>query len=225
MKMLSRSEIRIRPSGGIDVDSTLKPLESLTMQNNLADQLSKRKYHYCTAPSYMPDVPRLISCKYGVYSKRTVQLIMDNRERERYLPLKIMKSKIPRGGQGVFATVPIPAGTIITSYLGEICTNESATSNDSLFTLGWIRQKCLMICPVNYSNVARFINSSDVNNNCKCEIGLLRYTDKEESEKGENYEICVVISTTKHVDEGEELKYNYGSYYPLQHKKNSLEDE
>lgn len=100
-----------------------------------------------------------MKCRYGIFSKRMTEIILENRAQEQYLPLAVARSKIPGAGKGVFATVDIPANTIVCSYIGDICTNESATLNDSLFTLGWVGSRCLMICPNRRSNVARYLNT------------------------------------------------------------------
>lgn len=127
--------------------------------------------------------------------------IIENRQRERFLPLAISQSKIKGAGQGVFASVRIPSETLICSYLGEIGTNESLCKGDSLFTLGWIGGKCIMIGPQTYSNVGRFINSSETSNNCQSMMGLLKHPKSTEGGSS-HYEICVLIYSIRVIKEG-----------------------
>jgi hypothetical protein len=58
----------------------------------------------------------------------------------------------------------IPKNTLICSYLGIVGTNYDVVAGNSLFSLGWVTNQQevleLLVIPHKYTNVARFINSS-----------------------------------------------------------------
>ena len=99
------------------------------------------------------------------------------------------KSSIKNAGSGVFATEALPAFYIVCSYLGEVGVGSSLPAlrkyrtekgeiemvNNSLFTLGWIQRKdILLMAPNKYSNIGRFINSQPTENcNLMAQLGII----------------------------------------------------
>ena len=83
--------------------------------------------------------------------------------------------------------------------------------------------------PHKYSNVGRFLNSSNnsKSNNCRPRIGLLRYNFSEKTKQKNELELAIYIETTKFIPRNTELKYFYGKKYYREeeaHQESSSED-
>ena len=121
--------------------------------------------------------------------------------------LKIVVMKFPKvtvkrsiAGLGLFAAEDIRPDTIVIEYTGERITTEEGDRRGGkyLFTLDehWI------IDGKDRSNISRYINHS-CDPNCEAEID-------EEEEK-------IYIRATTYIKKGEEITYDYGKEYWLEH--------
>lgn len=109
-------------------------------------------------------------------------------------------------GNGVFATRPIPAGTRLIQYRGQLRPHEdidqcyggdSETGHTFLFTLN---ERYVIDANVG-GNIARWLNHSCAPN---CEAVLV------EDEGGDKARDRVYIETIRAIREGQELTYDYG---------------
>ena len=119
---------------------------------------------------------------------------------------KIAQRRSPIHGNGVFATVDLPAGTTLVEYRGrrlahaeadEIYGDTVESGHTFLFTLN---DDYVIDANVD-GNVARWINHSCAPN-CRAVI--------EENQEGKRKQDRVLIETLREIAEGEELTYDYG---------------
>ena len=110
----------------------------------------------------------------------------------------------------MFATGRLEKDTLICWYNGHFSNHFNANTNsNSLFNVGWYQRNgahwCLIVCDGSKSNCgSRFINSSPRSQaNLRPFMGYLRGS------------IRIILTTTRRINEGEELFYDYGELYTI----------
>ena len=134
-----------------------------------------------------------------------------------YPPIEIKYTKNLDKGRGVFALADLEPFTLIAEYIGDVMSsydieklwkdgklNEDADNSRMILMETKNPKTTLEIIPINYSNIARFLNS----------IG--KKTVKLQNTKSlwteADGKMLVLLYTTKKVKSGEELLYNYNGY-------------
>ena len=122
----------------------------------------------------------------------------------------------------MIATAKIETGTIISEYGGEVMNSKEVVKeqnrNDSVFRLvvGNESKSSLDVCPINYSNISRFI--SGINNSLKYHRSLENVRSVRFAYKGR---IRIVIIAKREIAAGEILYLDYNGgleyEYPTHH--------
>lgn len=118
---------------------------------------------WSTNNCYLPSCPSFGECRYSDFSP--IEGLIDTvRRKSHLLPVKVHSSNIPNAGDGLFATKKIAPNTLMGVYCGVVGTHRDSNANsDSLFELGWFRERSNWIPLVVDGQISndgtRFVNS------------------------------------------------------------------
>ena len=140
----------------------------------------------------------------------------------KYIPdfLQIKYSNIPNAGLGIFTNKGVKAGTFLGNYMGEIIKDEQNINESSAYIFNSNRF-IIDAYDIEKSNYTRFINCSSSNEDEKENVMVIRYASKNTNssvfttKNGKQIDIegYIFFFAKRHIEEGEELLFNYGDSY------------